>query len=120
MRDDDDGTVHRPVRVVINDTSRWWFWEFQAKSKYLQEALRYAHLEVQHNEGYGKRDISKFFPVVRHVVANDPDRNICSEFSWNFMFICKFFKKLRLVSPRLMAWEIYRKTGELPVAVQEK
>jgi hypothetical protein len=67
--------------------------------------------------GYGKRDISKFFPVVRHIVPNEKIRNICSEFCRNFMTMAAFFKKSKLVSPRLMAWEIYRKTGTLPVQV---
>ncbi len=119
MRDEDDGTVHRPVKDVIKDASRWWQWEIKAPSKDMQLALMYGYNEVVNNEGYSKRDISKFFPVVRHLVPNEKIRNICSEFSYRFMTIATFFKKFKLVSPRLMAWEIYRETGTLPVQVQE-
>ncbi len=119
MRDDWDGTVQRPVNHVMSDRTRWWYWELQAKSGALDAALEYAEFEVALNEGYAKRDIAKFLPVVRWFVKNDNTRNVCSEISYRFMAFARFFKKFKLVSPRLMAWEIYRKTGTLPVQVRE-
>ncbi len=122
MRDDDNGTVFRKATEVLKDRSRWMYWEFLVPATHhLENARCYAMNEVLYNKGYGKRDIAKFFPGIRHIVPNDETRNICSEFSVWFMVIAKtIFTKFKMMSPRLMAWEIYRATDELPVAVQEK
>ena len=121
MRGDEKGTCYRKASEVMKDRSRWWYWEFTTKHEYLKEACEYGNHEVMCNEGYGKRDVSKFFPGVRHLVKNDPDRNICSEFcTWFMMYAQVIFKNFKMMSPRLMAWKIYRATGTMPVQVQEK
>lgn len=118
MRDDDKGTTYRGAAGVLKDRSRWWYWEFKAPRKTIQAAGGWAIREVINNLGYAMRDIAKFFPFIRYAVPNDKKRNVCSEFSYMFMVITEFFAKFKMMSPRMMAWEIYRKTGKLPVQVQ--
>jgi hypothetical protein len=121
MRDEDNGTVQRQANQVMRHPWRWWYWEFKVNSDEYKAACDYGFNELVNNEGYSKRDISKFFPVVRHIVPDDDTRNICSEFSTWFMVHAKvIFKKFKMLSPRLMAWKIYRATGTMPVQVQEK
>jgi hypothetical protein len=120
MRDEDQGTTYRDARSVLKDRSRWCYWEFKAPNVTLKLAEDWALEEVMNNLGYAKRDVAKFFPFIRYIVPNDKKRNVCSEFSYIFMVITQFFTKFKMMSPRLMAWEIYRKTGTLPVQVQER
>lgn len=121
MRDEEGGTVVRRASEVLKHRSRWWYWEFKVTSERYKDAVEYGFIEVVMNKGYGKRDITKFFPVVRHIVPADKTRNICSEFSTWFMVHARVvFKKFKMMSPRLMAWKIYRATGTMPVQVQEK
>jgi hypothetical protein len=111
MRDEDDGTVVRPVREVIRDVDRWDAAEFEVHSLSYMQAHEWEEHELYNNLGYAVKDIGKFFPVVRKFVG-DPNRNICSEFVHNFMACCGFFPKFRVLSPRLLAWLIYKELGK--------
>ena len=119
MRDVYDGTVIRSAREVLTHPDRWDAAEFEVKSEYYTEAKAWAQKEIDNNLGYSKRDIVKFLPVIRHLVKTDPDRNICSEFMHNFMVKCRIFLKFRVLSPRLLAWLIYKELKKEIVPVRE-
>lgn len=112
-RDGWDGTVIRKVNEVILDRDRWDFVEYEVSSGDFRDAQKWASWEILNNKGYGNEDIGEFVPVVRHFV-NDPDRNICSEFSHNYMVKahCWTTKKFRVLSPRKLAYRIWKQHGK--------
>ena len=118
MRDDVDGTVIRPAREVLRNVDRWDAAEFEVSSGYYESAHDWELRQLENNMGYAKEDIGKFFPVVRYF-ADDPRRNICSEFVHNFMVKCGIFLKFRVLSPRLLAWLIYKDLGKEIKSVKE-
>lgn len=113
-RDGYDGTVMRPVKDVIKDYGRWEFVEYEVNGIDYRRAQAYAASEVLNNKGYSNEDIGKMVPVVRHFV-NDPDRNICSEFSHNYMVKahCWIIKKFRVLSPRKLAYRIWKQHNQI-------
>ncbi len=117
--DEPQGTVERPARRVLRHPERWDGAEFKVKDYNYNSAERWAELELAYNFGYAKQDITKFLPVVRHIVKTDPTRNICSEFVHNYMVRCKIFLKFRVLSPRLLAWMIYKEIGKDIIPVKE-
>jgi hypothetical protein len=111
MRDDVNGTVRRPARGVLRNPERWDATEFGVHSLNFMVAETWESIEVDYNLGYGKEDIGKFFPVVRHFVG-DPKRNICSEFVNNYLVKCGVLPEFRVLSPRLLAWLLYKNLGK--------
>lgn len=111
MRDEYDGTVKRPARRVLTDVDRWDYAEFEVSPENYLGAAIWSSYQLRNNLGYSKKDICKFFPVVRHFVS-DPDRNICSEFTHNYMVAADIFRKFKVISPRLLAWLIYKQLGK--------
>ena len=103
------GTRKLFASIVLKHPERWDYTEFEVGDKDFAIGMRYMEGEVQHNEGYAKRDISKFFPIIRHFVKQDMFRNICSEFGHN---ACVMFGvllgKFKVISPlrlaRKMPW----------------
>ncbi len=95
--------------VVLKHPERWDYTEFEVPDHIFERGLRWMEVEVKFNQGYAKRDISKFFPIMRHFVKQDKLRNICSEFVHNactaFIVLPRPFK---VISPlrlaRKMPW----------------
>jgi hypothetical protein len=111
MRDSYDGTVTRSAREVLRNVDRWDATEFEVPGYLYSTAQGWELRELINNLGYSKMDLGKFFPVVRYF-ADDPRRNICSEFVHNYMSMCGFFRRFRVLSPRLLAWLIYKELGK--------
>lgn len=114
MRDEYDGTVVRPAREVLKDKSRWDYATFSVVGSDYYRALEWAEYQVAHNLGYSKKGIGKFFPVVRYFI-NDPERNICSEFTHNFMMMAYVFGlggEFKVISPRKLAYIIWKNLGK--------
>lgn len=113
-----NGTIERPAREVLIHVDRWDAAEFEVNLISYMTAHEWELNELDNNLGYAKEDLLKFFPVVRYF-AEDPRRNICSEFVHNFMVKCGIFLKFRVLSPRLLAWLIYKDLGKKIVPVRE-
>jgi len=111
MRGDYNGTVSRSAREVLVHPERWDATEFEINSVTYLVVHGWEQDQLDNNLGYSKEDIGKFFPVVRHFVK-DETRNICSEYVHNFMVKCGLFLKFRVLSPRLLAWLIYKELGK--------
>jgi len=119
MRDEYNGTVIRPAREVLTHPDRWDAAEFEVRSHVYGEAKAWESKELAGNLGYSKEDLARFAPVVRHFV-DDETRNICSEFVHNYMAMCRIFKNgFRVISPRLLAWLIYKDLGKTIKPVKE-
>ena len=113
-----NGTRKLLASVVLKHPERWDFTEFEVPDHIFQRGLRWMEVEVRHNKGYAKRDISKFFPIIRHFVKQDKARNICSEFAHNACIaFVKFPYPFKVISPlrlaRKMPWIRNLVTGKL-------
>ncbi len=119
-RDEWDGTVMREVREVIIDRNRWDYAEYEISNGNYLSAERWGAVEVLMNEGYSDEDIGKFIPIVRHFVG-DPYRNICSEFVHNWMVMAKrFLEPFMVISPRKLAYRIWKEHGKELIPVGRK
>ena len=112
------GTRKLPASEVLKHPERWDYTEFEVPDKVSANGMRLMEFLVITNKGYAKRDISKFFPIVRHFVKQDALRYICSEFGHK---VCVVFKVLKgpgkVISPlrlaRKMPWIKDLVTGKL-------
>lgn len=113
MRDKgEDGTVVRPARKVLKDKSRWDYATFSVHKENYDLAIIWAKHQVAVNLGYSKKGIGKFFPVIRYFI-DDPERNICSEFTHNFIIVANvLLGPFRVISPRKLAYIIWKKLGK--------
>ncbi len=113
-----NGTRKLLASVMLKHPERWDYTEFEVRDTAFTLGDDYMENEVGLNEGYAKRDISKFFPIIRHFVKQDKRRNICSEFVHN---ACVMFRVLlrpfKVISPlrlaRKMPWIRNLVTGKL-------
>lgn len=113
-----EGTRRLLASVVLKHPECWDYTEFEVPDDVFANGMRCMAYRVLMNKGYAKRDISKFFPIVRHLVKQDPLRDICSEFAQN---LCVVFRVLagpfKVISPlrlaRKMPWIRNLKTGKL-------
>jgi hypothetical protein len=112
MRDEYNGTVSRSARWVMHNVDRWDAAEFEVPGYLYRSANEWEFAQILNNIGYAKQDIAQFSPVIRHIIPTDPRRNICSEFMHNYMVKCNIFLKFRVLSPRLLAWLIYKELGK--------
>lgn len=112
------GTRKLLASVVLKHPERWDYTEFEVEDHIFERGMRCMEYRVKMNKGYSKRDISKFFPVVRHFVKQDPLRDICSEFVQNLCVVFRVLKgPFKVISPlrlaRKMPWIRNLVTGKL-------
>lgn len=113
-----DGTVMREAKKVILDRSRWDFVEYEVSNEDFRAADSWAGLEVLNNKGYSNEDIGNFIPLVRHLV-NNPEKNICSEFCYNWLIMARrFLGQFMVISPRKLAYRIWKEHGKELISVK--
>ncbi len=114
-----NGTRKLPASEVLTHPERWDYTEFEVEDYEFEWGCDWMDIQVEFNKGYAKRDISKFFPVIRHLVKQDKLRYICSEFGYNACAMFNIFKNIGhgIISPlrlaRKMPWIRNLVTGKL-------
>ncbi len=104
------GTRRLLASVVLKHPERWDYTEFETYSDVdFRELINWMNSSVDRNRGYAKRDISKFFPIIRHLVKQDPQRYICSEFVFSACIMSDVIEDYpKVISPlrlaRKMPW----------------
>lgn len=101
MRGNYDGCVKRPASEVLTHPERWDYVEFDVPNAFYDAGIAWMSYVVEHNTGYSKKLIGRFFfPWVK-----DVDRYICSKFCDYALFHFRILHVLSCPSPlRLGSW----------------
>jgi len=103
MRGENNGTVIRPTREVIQNSKRWLYFEMDVLDNLYEHAKLRARAAVVGNQGYDRWTIASFFWFKRFGKSN---QEICSEVAYGFLYDCGVFTTKGLCpSPRrLCRW----------------
>ena len=113
MIDDHDGTVKRPAAEVLKHPEHWCYQPYEVEDDDYAKGVDYMQEEVDGNQGYAKKDLCKFLPVLRHFIK-DKLRNICSEFVHNVKVMFGLLPgPFKVVCPRKL-WKMLVKKHHKP------
>ena len=93
-----------PASKTLHNAGRWDYTEYEVSDAAYERAVKMAEGAVLTNAGYGKRDIAKFIPGIRHLIPTDDRRYICSEFVYSFLIYAGIFElPYKVISPLKLA-----------------